>query len=63
MMGMASVEHQKAGRDTAVALNLACVAGALFLQFPMLAVVGLTNLGIVVSYLRPSRALSAAERA
>ena len=52
LMGMASVEHQKAGRHTALAANLACVAGALFLQFPPLGVVVLTNLGTLASYLR-----------
>ena len=52
LMGLASVEHQKGGRNTALAANLACVFGALFLQFPALAVVGLTNFGTFASYLR-----------
>ena len=61
LMGLASVEQQKAGRHTALAVNLACVVGALFLQFPMLAVVGLTNLGTLTSYLRTARLLRDAE--
>ena len=62
LMALASVEHQKAGRHTAFAVNLACVAGALFLQFPTIAVVMLTNLGTLASYLRSARLLRAAER-
>ena len=61
-LAMASVDHQKAGRHTALAVNLACVAGALFLQFPTLAVVALTNLGTLASFWRASRLLRAAER-
>ena len=62
LLAMASVEHQKAGRHTALAVNLACVAGALFLQFPTLAVVALTNLGTFASFWRATRLLRAAER-
>ena len=62
LMGLASVEHQKAGRHTALAVNLACVAGALFLQFPTMAVVVLTNLGTFASFWRARRLLRAAER-
>ena len=49
-MAMESRQNHRGGVSTALTVNAACVLGALFLNFPILAVVGLTNVGTFWSY-------------
>jgi hypothetical protein len=44
-------------KRTAVAVNLACLAGALALEWPVLAVVALTNAGTLLDFFQAIRAL------
>jgi len=60
LMGIGSMENRKVGLQVAFSFNLTCAAAALFLNFPILAVVVLTNFSTFLSYLRSSSALKSA---
>jgi E1-E2 ATPase len=57
IMAQESIEIRRAGVQTAMAVNAACIFGAIFLSFPILGVVGLTNFGTYLTYRRVSRTL------
>jgi hypothetical protein len=63
MMAQESRKMRRAGVQTAMAFNVACMFGALFLSLPILAVVGLTNAGTYLTYRRVSHTLCEAREA
>jgi cation transport ATPase len=62
LLSMDYTDRIRQGTSTSLAFNLACSAGAIFLGFPLLGVVILSNVGTFVSYLRSTRSLKTALR-
>jgi hypothetical protein len=59
-LARAAVHRLRWGQGTAVAVNVACLAGALMLEWPVLVVVALTNAGTLLDFFQAARALRGA---
>jgi hypothetical protein len=56
-LARATVHRLRRGRCTALAVNVARLAGALGLEWPVLVVVALTNAGTLLDFFQATRAL------